>query len=160
MPVHLEAATLGDLATVLGWTPEAAALARWAGPVRYPPTPASFREDAGVTHGNSFILRDETGSLVAFGQALPRPEGTVHLARLIVAPAARGRGWGRELCRRLMAATPGQAPRRFTLNVYADNLVAVRLYTSLGFAVASRDLAQGSLAMVRPAGSGVEQVTA
>ena len=58
----------------------------------------------------------------------------IHLARIIVAPNQRGRGLGDRLCRLLI----GEGLKRFgkvdfTLNVYSENAIAVKLYQKLGF---------------------------
>ena len=74
--------------------------------------------------------------MVAFGQILRKEGNRAHLARLIVAPAVRGQGYGRALCLRLMQrARQDPAPlESFSLNVYPENAVALTLYRSLGFA--------------------------
>jgi GNAT superfamily N-acetyltransferase len=58
--------------------------------------------------------------------------GTAHIAQLAVAPAARGRGLGRQL----VSTAMGEASRfyaRMSLLVSASNIPAGRLYASLGF---------------------------
>lgn len=60
--------------------------------------------------------------------------GAVHLGRIILAPAARGKGLGRVLCRQLATrAVHSTGANTVTLRVYRDNPVAVALYTGLGF---------------------------
>jgi ribosomal protein S18 acetylase RimI-like enzyme len=72
----------------------------------------------------------------------------VHLARLIVDPQQRGKGYGRLLCVRLMeTARSRQFVDRFTLNVCRDNDVALRLYHSLGFQPNSESDAGSVIAM-------------
>ena len=58
----------------------------------------------------------------------------VHLGRIIVSPAQRGRGKGRELCERLVArAVQATGAGAVTLRVYRDNETALGLYLRLGF---------------------------
>lgn len=64
--------------------------------------------------------------------------GEAELLTLAVAPEARQRGMGRKLVARfLYQAQLRQADRAF-LEVAADNIVALRLYESAGFARAGR----------------------
>ncbi|KXS37846.1 MAG: GCN5-like N-acetyltransferase [Halomonadaceae bacterium T82-2] len=132
---HLRPARGDDLDTVLAWPADAAASRRWAGPrLPYPTTANTAWMTLEASPENSFALVDADGALLGFGQLLRWDYRVVHLARLIVAPAQRGRGLGRELCRALIArASEAFEARRLTLNVYADNHTALSLYRSLGF---------------------------
>jgi len=78
------------------------------------------------------------GELLAFGQLVPKPGGRLHLARLIVAPDKRGRGWGRQLAELLIARALDASPSCLSLNVAADNETALRLYRVLGCEEAPR----------------------
>jgi ribosomal-protein-alanine N-acetyltransferase len=80
------------------------------------------------------VLTDDIGAVSGFGQYWVAQHGAVHLGRLVVAPAARGRGLGRELCTQLItAALQATGARVVTLRAYRDNVAAVKLYESLGF---------------------------
>jgi GrpB-like predicted nucleotidyltransferase (UPF0157 family) len=75
--------------------------------------------------------------LVAFGQLVPKSPDRVHLARVIVKPSARRRGFGRALvCELLRRAESRYA--RVSLNVNRGNPAAIALYESLGFHRAER----------------------
>jgi ribosomal protein S18 acetylase RimI-like enzyme len=61
------------------------------------------------------------------------PERTGELKRIYVAPAARSRGIGAELVRRLEQAARRQDVRRLRLDTRSDLVEARRLYARLGF---------------------------
>jgi ribosomal protein S18 acetylase RimI-like enzyme len=79
------------------------------------------------------VARDAEGGLLAFGQYYPKL-GRCHLARIAIAPTARGRGLGRSLVTTLM-----DDGRRHlgvdgcSLYVLADNRPAVACYRACGF---------------------------
>ncbi len=148
----LRCARPADLSTVASWISGPESCRLWAGPgLRYPLVPEALWADLGASDDNAFTLVDG-GAVVGFGQAFPRGEGVVHLARIIVAPRWRGCGTGHVLCRRLMAlAHTRHAAIAFTLNVYAGNTAAVALYRALGFVPLERPGSEGLVTMARAA---------
>ena len=132
-----------DLSVIISWIPDAAACKRWAGPaVSFPPTPASLVQEIDFSDHNSYCLQD-LGAIVGFGQMIRKSEHRIHLARIIVAPRRRGRGYGRHLCRSLMHRAAELKYPRISLNVYRDNPAAVNLYHRLGFRAVNRTRADG-----------------
>ena len=132
---QIGAATRDDLAEVLTWIHTADDLRLWGGPGLTFPAVVETTWTAIDAENTSYGLTNQSGELLAFGQALPRDARWFHLARVIVGPAWRGRGVGRALCEHIMRqCTQGGGRSRFTLNVYPENLTAVRLYGDLGFA--------------------------
>jgi ribosomal protein S18 acetylase RimI-like enzyme len=135
MAMKLEPFDPALLPQLMQWFPDARSLRVWGGTqFRYPYTQETFRADAGLDAASSWIALDEPARrLLAFGQFYDRI-GRCHLARLGVAPEARGRGIGtfliRELCRR---GTDALGPREFSLFVLSRNEPALRLYRRLGF---------------------------
>jgi ribosomal protein S18 acetylase RimI-like enzyme len=108
--------------------------------------------------GASYCLDGGAGTPVGFGQYWPRPDGAVHLLRIIVSPGHRGAGLGRELCRRLIAmALEAPGATSVTLNVYPDNPAAVCLYQSLGFRE-DESRSRGDSLFMRLAASRVQDV--
>ena len=87
-------------------------------------------------------------NVVGYAQFWPRDEQRVHLGRIIVSPAARGKGYGRLLCEQLMqlAITETGLPV-LSLRVYRDNPGALHLYQQLGFAEIEADSNDEVLAM-------------
>jgi len=141
MEYSLQPASLEVLAVVLTWVTTATELQMWAGPkVTFPPRLEQTWLEIGASKKNTFALLDGNQAVCGFGQLLLREPGCVHLARIIVAPAERGKGLGRLLCTELMrAGTELHHPSMFTLNVYKNNAAARGLYASLGFAILSED---------------------
>jgi len=130
----LRPAVCEDLETVLSWVCTAEQLKLWGGPsLLFPAEAASIWATIGASHENSFSLLNPFGQVVGFAQALPRDTG-IHLARIIVSPALRGQGVGRNLCQQLIHSTIAKhRPNQITLKVYRNNTPALSLYQSLGF---------------------------
>jgi len=122
-----------DLEAVVSWIGSANECLAWAGPdVTFPMTPEGLKGQIACDCENSYCLVED-GRVVAFGQLIKKGEHHFHLARIIVAPGARGRGCGRTICRHLICRAQSMGTRLLTLNVYQDNLTALELYRDLGF---------------------------
>jgi [ribosomal protein S18]-alanine N-acetyltransferase len=124
-----------DYAVIASWVPDAHACIRWAGPrVPFPFAAAELQQLLSVAQGESHCLGEAGAAPFGFGQHFVVEPGAVHLGRIIVSPAARGKGLGRELCRQLISrALQATGAGTVTLRVYRDNPAALRLYVSLGF---------------------------
>jgi ribosomal protein S18 acetylase RimI-like enzyme len=124
-----------DLNTVIGWIKDKEACKLWAGPlVRFPFTLASLKKGIEFSEDNTFVMANDAGELLGLGQLLQKENDRIHMARVIVSPLQRGRGFGNQLCRLLI----GEGIKRFgnvcfSLNVYSDNTTALKLYQQLGF---------------------------
>ncbi len=82
------------------------------------------------------ISVDERGAVVGFATAAPRSPGdetTAELRYLGVRPDAWGRGAGSSLLLSAAELLRGAGFAKVILEVYADNLRAVRLYEKLGW---------------------------
>lgn len=129
----IKGARSSELRTLIPWVESPAACKRWAGPdVRFPMTPETLCLDIGFADDNAFWYVSG-GAMVAFGQLLRKDNGWMHLARIIVDPAARGRGYGRRLCLGLIRIAVQKGCQKLSLNVYRNNLKALCLYADLGF---------------------------
>lgn len=136
--MRLRPAELDDLPIVATWLRSPADCELWAGHrVTHPVNVATLHESIEWSGSSSFTAL-ATDAVVAFGQLVPKPEGRLHLARVIVAPERRGDGLGRLLVTHLLDAATALTPARLSLNVARDNAPALRLYRSLGFAEAPR----------------------
>jgi ribosomal protein S18 acetylase RimI-like enzyme len=149
--LRLRPAGLPDLAEILTWIPDAPALERWAGPGKtFPTRPELLWQEIKATHENAFALA-QGDRLLGFGQLLLRPGGaSFHLARIIISPSYRGRGFGALLCRQLMAAARrDRAVKSFSLNVHPQNEAAINLYHSLGFRPVAHQPRRESIFMIK-----------
>jgi RimJ/RimL family protein N-acetyltransferase len=80
------------------------------------------------------VLSRGPGEALGFCQFWVREAGVAHLARIILAPAARGQGLASTLCTLLMdQAAKIAGAQAFTLRVYRDNHPALAVYEGLGF---------------------------
>ncbi|XLZ69957.1 GNAT family N-acetyltransferase [Massilia sp. SR12] len=137
--MHLRPANGPDFETIASWIPDAAAARRWAGPLlSYPFTAADLPAALaipGCQTSSHCLVDDYIETPLGFGQYWVFQADAVHLGRIIIAPDARGRGLGRALCQHLIeAALAGTQAKAVTLRAYRDNVAAVDLYESLGFA--------------------------
>jgi ribosomal-protein-alanine N-acetyltransferase len=128
----------GDLEAVASWIGSQRECALWAGPtVPFPLEPVGLPDQIQMA-GATNLAFDDTLGLAAFGQALSKPCGRAHLARVIVRPDLRGQGIGRALVEALLCRAAEAGLTVATLNVHRDNAGAAALYASLGFARAER----------------------
>jgi [ribosomal protein S18]-alanine N-acetyltransferase len=135
--VTVRDATLRDLQVVASWVDTADECRLWAGPaVSFPLEPGALALEIGFADAQNLALADEAGT-AGFGQLVWRPGGRAHLARVVVRPGSRGRGYGRVLVRALLERATARGARLATLNVYAENAAARWLYESAGFTIAS-----------------------
>jgi len=82
----------------------------------------------------SFVVPGETPASAGAATVVTHlSEGTVHLAQIAVAPAARGRGLARRLIAASLSASATAGYTRATLLVGGRNLIARHLYEQLGF---------------------------
>jgi ribosomal protein S18 acetylase RimI-like enzyme len=131
----LRIATNEDLNTLIPWIKDKEACRLWAGPlVRFPLTLQSLKKDIEFSEENTFGMVNDVGELLGLGQLLQKENDRIHMARVIVSPLQRAKGFGELLCRLLIDEGIKQfAKVYFTLNVYSDNTTAVKLYQKLGF---------------------------
>lgn len=135
---QIRRAELSDLDVLVSWLGDSAQLELWAG------HRVSFPVDlVGLPHAIEWERADSWsvasgGTVVAFGQIVPKRRNRLHLARLIASPERRGQGLGRLLAAHLLEAALSRGPERISLNVAPDNVPAIRLYRSLGFSEAAR----------------------
>ncbi|WP_267595378.1 GNAT family N-acetyltransferase [Carbonactinospora thermoautotrophica] len=78
-------------------------------------------------------IRDEHDRLVACGAETRRPGGLAHLASIATLPGMRGRGLGAAVTAWLTRRVLDEGDDVCTLGQYADNEVARRLYSRLGY---------------------------
>ena len=124
-----------DLNTLISWIKDKEACKLWAGPVvRFPLTLQSLKKDIEFSEKNTFVMVNDVGELLGLGQLIEKENDRIHIARVIVSPLQRAKGFGELLCRLLIdEGIKRFAKVYFSLNVYSDNTTAVKLYQKLGF---------------------------
>ncbi len=138
-----------DLELLATWIHDDKSCRYWAGPgVNFPFTLESLKKDIHYSRQNSFSMIDPDNNLVGFGQIIEK-EKYLHLARIITSPDHRGKGYGKILCRMLIAKGKNKFGNRpFSLNVYAKNVNAVSLYYSQGFTPVNKSSISDSIYMI------------
>ena len=134
-PLTLASATAPHLLQMMSWFPSAESCRIWGGPeFRFPFTAETFQADCQLTERHSFALLKAGAVFCGFGQYYLRA-GRCHLARLAIAPACRGRGFGTRLIELLaQAGKAALGVDQCSLFVSATNTSALALYQRLGFA--------------------------
>ena len=131
----LRLATDEDLTTVISWVDDKEACKLWAGPlVRFPLTLEGLKQDIEYSTQNTYAMIGDAGELSGLGQLQEKENSRIHMARIILSPVQRGKGFGSLLCRLLMdEGIKRLGEVYFSLNVYTNNTAAVKLYQKLGF---------------------------
>ena len=132
--MKLRITTLDDFKILRYWIPDKVSCRIWAGPlVGFPFTVESLIEDLCYHENNTFSLVNDEDLFLGMGQIFEKNE-RLHLARIIVSPDYRGRGFGKDLCIQLIhKGIEKFGEKEFSLNVYRNNKTAIGLYENLGF---------------------------
>ncbi|TPQ19102.1 GNAT family N-acetyltransferase [Streptomyces sporangiiformans] len=127
--------------TVASWPASATEVAMWCGQREFPVaegTVLGWQRDDDVAA--DVIVEGER--VVAYGELwFDTDEDEVELARIIVAPEARGRGLGRVLVRGLLSEAGRAGHSDVFMRVHPDNDRALRCYRGAGFVTVDPDLA-------------------
>ncbi len=117
----------------------AQALRLWGGEgFSFPIRRQAFLQQLQLPDTESFVLSDDTGQMLAFGQVCDRFD-RLHLARLLVLPQFRGQRLVEQLVKGLLLQGLRYWPRRdASLFVFCENHAAIRSYQRLGFAISSQ----------------------
>lgn len=81
-----------------------------------------------------FIIEDATGPVGAHALYGITKDGGAECGRLVIAPAARGRGYARRSMRLMMACARAAGIRELRAEVLAGNEVSLRAHRAEGFA--------------------------
>jgi ribosomal protein S18 acetylase RimI-like enzyme len=131
--MHLVPFDPARAAVVSSWARSQPEVRAWCGHAEAPVLPevvAGWGKATGVT---AYTLVEDT-QLIGYGELwVDDDEAEVELARLIIEPGHRGRGYGRRLVRELVALARRQH-QTVVVRVHPDNVVAQRSYAAAGFA--------------------------
>jgi ribosomal protein S18 acetylase RimI-like enzyme len=118
--------------TILSWVRSPAERDAWAS-LSEAPGPEVFdrwHADADIT---AFVLEDD-GAPIAYGEVwADEAEDEAELARIVVDPAARGRGVGRRFVGMLADRAKGSGLSEVILRVHPTNAAALACYAAAGF---------------------------
>ncbi|MDX2427508.1 MAG: GNAT family N-acetyltransferase [Xanthomonadales bacterium] len=122
------------LETLKTWFPDLGSAQVWGGPdIRYPFTDVAFLEDIRWQQMTSYSMLGEDNELTGFGQYYEK-EGRCHLARLVVAPTHRSKGFGYQFIQKLMRVGMSDlGVNECSLFVMSSNKNAINCYTALNF---------------------------
>ncbi|MEM9777242.1 MAG: GNAT family N-acetyltransferase, partial [Chloroflexota bacterium] len=143
MTLTLRKAADADYPSIISWVPDLATAQLWGGPMMaFPLTVEELKSIIKPDEVHTFVMVHETDIVLGTAQFYFAEPSRFHLARIMVKPDERGKGYGRKLVNLLMGQTWDVPNKYFTLNVNFGNDKARALYESLGFAIAEPE--QGS----------------
>lgn len=102
------------------------------------PTPSAERWASELVHDT--LISERAGKITGYVTFIALSEAG-HVRNLVVAPAARGTGVGRELMNAVAELLRARGIAEWHLNVKVDNAPAIRLYEQLGLRVEHRSQA-------------------
>lgn len=141
-------------ATVAGWPTTPTEVVMWCGQQEFPVparTISAWQQDDDV-QAHVLVEREE---LVGYGELwFDAEEDEVELARIIVAPEARGKGLGRVLVRGLLARAHKAGWADVFMRVHPDNETALRCYLGSGFVPVAPTLPRTGMPLSRSITSG------
>jgi len=129
----LKQATIQDFSQASSWIQSQDECDIWTGGrVAYPIHQDQMLVAIDWDGAHNYSLVEGT-KLLGVGQLLEREDKRLHLARILIEPTERGRGFGRILVKKLVGQGLAQHPRCLSLNVHPENKKAISLYESIGF---------------------------
>ncbi|NJO82316.1 MAG: GNAT family N-acetyltransferase [Blastochloris sp.] len=123
-----------DMAALISWPQSLTEVQWWAGPqTPWPLTPVMIQRWHTDPDARPYVLhRGE--ALLGYGELwVDAEEQEVELARVIVAPTQRGKGFGVALVGQLLAEAGRTAYPRTFVRVVPENRVAIACYLRAGF---------------------------
>jgi ribosomal protein S18 acetylase RimI-like enzyme len=119
---------------VLGWITEAPEAERWAGVTEWPPTPDLLDDWHADPDVHAFLLIAPDATSVGYGEIwVDAEESEAELARLLVDPGQRNRGYGRQLVSLLTDQARHRGFDEVWLRVRSENDQAIACYRAAGF---------------------------
>ena len=143
MAPDLRPFTPAHAALVARWPRSLDEVVKWCGEREFPlpvERVVEWQQDADV---QAYLLITDDDLPIGYGELwLDAEEGEVELARIIIAPAARGRGIGRMLVQGLLAEAAKTGWSEVFMRVHPNNEAALRCYRGAGFAPVAAELAE------------------
>lgn len=138
VPTLLVVSDRTELTTLQTWFESAESAKSWAGDDFYFPCSDSLflQQLCRKTAQNYSLIQQDSAELLGFGQICDR-FGCHHLARIIIAPSARGRGLAKILLSQLISQALETEFRPISLYVHKHNVIALKCYQQMGFVIAA-----------------------
>jgi GNAT superfamily N-acetyltransferase len=86
-----------------------------------------------IAHNGQIFFAVEDDEVIGTCAAIPHDEGVFEMAKLAVAPSARGKGIGRRLARAAIDFAKEAGAQKVTLESNQKLTAALKLYESMGF---------------------------
>jgi GNAT superfamily N-acetyltransferase len=151
LPFHLRPAVASDLDTILALERATDLAPHWpssayedilkAKALGAPSMPRSGRNGWETSTHRCLFVAENNGSLIGFAVGLLHPGASSRIAELesiVVSANARRAGIGRSLCSAVLDWSRSQHATEVVLEVRANSIPAIALYTSLGFTLTAR----------------------
>lgn len=130
---QLRPSLLTDLPSISTWVKNQEECDLWSGGVVPFPIDLSILPRQIIWDSAQSWTLEASAEIVGYGQIVPKQEGRLHLARILVDPDERGNGFGRQLVTHLLHKALENGAPVVSLNVHPVNSRATGLYLSLGF---------------------------
>ena len=132
----IQQTTYADIETMKKWFPDRESTYFWAGPgLDFPFTIESFLHCIRWQEMPSYSLYNAEKCFAGFGQYYKKSD-RCHLARLVISPDLRGKGYGQWFFPRLVEiGMQDLAVNEASLFVLRNNPIAIGCYLALGFKV-------------------------
>ena len=113
--MEIRKAETDDFHAIIPWIQNEQECRMWAGSkVRFPLNIDNLLNDIQYSSDNSYCLINDN-DIIAFGQLLPKEDGFIHMARIIVSPSYQGIGYGKIFCNRLLKIAEQLSYRKVSL---------------------------------------------
>lgn len=136
--IIIQPACAADMTEVASWIDSPEKLVMWAGTkFSYPVEAAQFADNLSKENVKAFVCKKDKG-IVGYGEigSIDTQKGVAFLCRIIIRPAERGEGIGKQLFRFLVKYCRDELQlQKVYLNVFRNNKHAVELYEKEGFIV-------------------------
>lgn len=129
--MHLRPFNIQDTDLLNAWTGHQDEVFRFSGTSwEYPLTEAFLEAYQGTYPGRTQYILEAEDKAIGFGEIIQGEDNSPRLSRLLIAPAQRGKGYGKALVRALMAKIDHPIVYLFVLE---ENQVARQCYEAYGF---------------------------
>lgn len=138
--ITLRPFTKQDMPSLSSWISSEEELVQFAGPVfHYPLSWEQLEEHIAHAQRQFYTaICPDTTEIIGVGEVVWNAENRPRLCRIMVSPAARGKGYGKQIVQSLLELAFARTEvRQVSLNVYDFNVSAIKCYEQCGFTPAA-----------------------